>query len=104
MKCQQNLVTRGDIFRLNSHPAVFWIQNPQNTITNNIAVSSVNGSGFEFAIPLGKQETAPLGGKVNLRSLPILEFAGNEAHSNRQFGVRAYRFKTGKPDETDCLN
>ena len=73
------LVTRGNILPTDMRPAVFWIQNPINTLTNNIAVSSQEGSGFEFAIPPGQKRIAALGGSVNLRKLPLLKFEGNEA-------------------------
>ena len=88
------LVTRGNILSTDSRASVFWIQNPLNTLTNNIAVSSRNGSGFEFEIPRVQKDIVVLGGKVDLRKLPLLKFEGNEAHSNRTFGVRAYLLDT----------
>ncbi len=87
-------VNPGQILRTDMSPAVFWIQNPVNTITNNIAVGSLRGSGFEFAIIPGRHKIPALGGAVEPRKLPLLRFEGNETHSNGRFGVRAYRFNT----------
>ena len=56
------LVNPGKILATDHAPAVFWIQNPLNSLSNNIAVSSVGGSGFEFAIPGGTRDIPALGG------------------------------------------
>ena len=87
-------VKPGQILKSDRFPAVFWIQNPQNTLINNIAVSSFKGNGFEFAIPGGQIDIPPIGGQVTPRKLPLLKFEGNEAYSNGRFGVRVYRFNT----------
>jgi hypothetical protein len=82
-----------------SRAAGFWIQNPQNDLTGNVAVSSA-GSGFDYALPARAPEVIPFN-KENLeaslseqtlpRQLKILGFADNEAHSNRGDGFRLYR-------------
>ena len=44
------LVTRGDILVSDRYASIFWVQNAHNSVTNNIAVSSKHGDGFQFAI------------------------------------------------------
>ena len=93
------LVKPGKIRPDDRRPAGFWIQNPVNKIVNNIAVSSY-GDGFGLAIPQRAPEVIPFNEEniresswrqLNPRKLRILEFNGNEAHSNRVDGVRIYR-------------
>jgi len=85
------MVTRGEILSSDRYPAVFWIQNPANSLRNNIAVSSIHGSGFELAIPGGSSDIPALGGRVVPQKLPLFEFVSNEAHSNARFGLKVYR-------------
>jgi len=97
-------VKPGKILRSDRSPAVFWIQNPHNTLINNIAVSSFKGSGFEFAIPSGQIDIPPIGGQVTPRNLPLLKFEGNEAYSNGRFGVKVYRFNTPKGHRSELAD
>jgi hypothetical protein len=64
-----------------SRPATFWITNPDNVVRGNVAAGS-NGFGFWYALPnhpTGMSTTAA----VWPRLIPLREFAGNVAHSNR---------------------
>lgn len=84
--------------------AGFWIQNPENNITDNVAVSSA-GSGFDLSIPESAPQVIPFNeanflGSVNQATTPrmlrISAFAGNEAHSNRADGIHLYRLNPVK--------
>lgn len=61
-------------------PSIFWIVNPNNTVTNNVAVEAQNG--FWYAMP-----DKPVGISVNCceplepRRVPLLLFKNNVAHS-----------------------
>jgi hypothetical protein len=80
--------------------AGFWVQNPRNNLTDDVAVSCA-GSGFDLSIAdkapdvvpfniqnfLESNNTAP----VFPRNLKITAFVGNEAHSNRGDGLHLYR-------------
>eukprot|EP01117_Protostelium_nocturnum_P017612 TRINITY_DN719_c0_g1_i4.p1 TRINITY_DN719_c0_g1~~TRINITY_DN719_c0_g1_i4.p1 ORF type:complete len:1277 (-),score=435.67 TRINITY_DN719_c0_g1_i4:179-4009(-) len=68
---------------------VFWITNPANTFTNNVAVGGFHG--FWFAMPekprnLGAKYWA-LNDTMQPRRLPLVLFDGNIAHSNRANGM-----------------
>jgi cell migration-inducing and hyaluronan-binding protein len=69
-----------------SRAATFWITNPDNTFRGNVAAGST-GFGFWFALP-----ASPTGlstGASDLpRNLPLREFSGNVAHSNRRPGLQ----------------
>jgi cell migration-inducing and hyaluronan-binding protein len=66
-------------------PATFWITNPDNSYTHNVAAGS-RGFGFWCAFP-----AAPTGlstGEPNLpRTTPLREFSDNVAHSNNDAGL-----------------
>ena len=95
------LVTRGDILVSDRYASIFWVQNAHNSVTNNIAVSSKHGDGFQFAIPAGRKEIAAMGGNVEIRKLPLLKFEGNETHSNKKFGVKVSNLYTPPFDMSD---
>ena len=105
------LVKPGKIRPDDRRPAGFWIQNPVNRIINNIAVSSY-GDGFGLAIPKRTPEVIPFD-RDNLeesswrqlrpRRMRILEFSGNEAHSNRIDGVRIYRLDKSDDKKLNIL-
>ncbi len=80
------LPNKGKLIPSDDTPAAFWSENPQNRFTNNIAV----GGYWGFAIlPSDRmKEISDLGGMINLRSLPLLQFDNNEAHHNN-FGVES---------------
>jgi len=68
-----------------SRPSEFWITNPDNTISDNVAAGS-RGFGFWCAFP-----AAPTGlstGQPDLpRTTPLRQFSGNSAHSNGSGGL-----------------
>jgi hypothetical protein len=83
--------------------AGFWVQNPRNNLTGNIAVSN-SGSGFDYSLT----ETAPIVIPFNLpnfqaslnqattpTTLTVTAFAKNEAHSNADDGFHQYRLDMG---------
>jgi len=70
-------------------PAVFWVTNPANVVTNNVAASS-EGTGFWYALP--EHPTGPSyfvfdGESWFNRRTPLGEFSGNMAHSNASDGL-----------------
>jgi hypothetical protein len=68
-------------------PATFWMTNPDNTWRDNVAAGS-EGHGFWLALPehpTGLSTTAA----VWPQYLPLREFSGNVAHSNRINGLHA---------------
>ncbi len=82
--------------------AGFWVQNPRNNLTWNIAVSSA-GSGFDLSIPDSAPDVVPfdLGNfhaSLNQATTPtvlsITAFRNNEAHSNGGDGLHLYRLDT----------
>jgi len=80
-------------------PAGYWVQNPRNNFTRNIAVSA-GGSGFDLSFPDKAPEVIPFSlgnflGSLNQATTPtvlsITEFSNNEAHSNAGDGFHLYR-------------
>lgn len=70
-------------------PALFWITNPANVVTNNVAASS-EGTGFWYALP--EHPTGPSyvvfdGASWYNRRTPLGAFSGNLAHSNASDGL-----------------
>jgi hypothetical protein len=92
--------------------AGFWVQNPMNNVTGNIAVST-SGSGFDFSIPGDAPEVIPFDGK-NLNEslsqkttptvLAISSFTGNEAHSNGGDGFHLYRLDQGNSTDYNVFS
>jgi hypothetical protein len=92
--------------------AGFWVQNPMNYLTGNIAVSA-SGSGFDFSIPGDSPDVIPLDGK-NLNEslsqkttptvLAISSFEGNEAHSNSGDGFHLYRLDQGNSTDYNVFS
>jgi len=79
--------------------AGFWIQNPVNNLTGDVAVSAT-GNGFDFAIPDSAPQVIPFNqanfdASVNQatipRSLKVTAFVNSEAHSNGGDGIHLYR-------------
>ena len=63
------------------NPAAYWITNPSNTLTDNVAAGT-DGSGFWYALP--EHPTGPsaaVGGSVWPRHTVLGTFEGNLAHS-----------------------
>jgi cell migration-inducing and hyaluronan-binding protein len=65
--------------------ATFWITNPDNTIRGNVAAGS-EGFGFWYALPASPTGLSS-GSALLPRTLPLREFSGNVAHSNRRPGL-----------------
>ncbi|MEP6572436.1 MAG: G8 domain-containing protein [Gemmatimonadota bacterium] len=66
-------------------PATFWITNPDNTFTANVAAGS---RGFGFWIALPASPTGLSSGQPDLpRTTPLRNFSDNVAHSNRSGGL-----------------
>jgi hypothetical protein len=92
--------------------AGFWVQNPMNSVTGNIAVSA-SGSGFDFSIPGNAPEVIPVDAK-NLNEslsqkttptvLTINSFTGNEAHSNAGDGFHLYRLDQGNSTDYNIFS
>ncbi len=81
------ILTRGgSIIPSDATSSVFWLENPYNRLTNNIAVDG-HLYGYWYAVPDLIEQIGSLGA-VNLRSLPILQFENNEAHNNGYYGLR----------------
>ncbi len=73
----------GFITPQNRSPASYWITNPNNTITNNVAAGT-HGTGFWFAFPqkpLNLSSTHPRFVNLEPYKEPIGAFSGNTAHS-----------------------
>jgi hypothetical protein len=86
------LTTRGTLIPSDTYAAIFWTQNPLNTYTHNRAVGGRRG--FVFDIPNRAMDLPGIGKKVNLRSLSVLRFEENTAHSNPVGGLRAHGLAT----------
>eukprot|EP00026_Physarum_polycephalum_P000947 Phypoly_transcript_00948.p1 GENE.Phypoly_transcript_00948~~Phypoly_transcript_00948.p1 ORF type:complete len:1187 (+),score=204.39 Phypoly_transcript_00948:86-3646(+) len=81
------VVNVGPMIPSDQTPSVFWITNPNNTFTNNVAVGGEFG--FWFSLPLH-----PIGmsaGQTNVypRYTPLLQFDNNLAHSADDSGIFA---------------
>ncbi|NJM37221.1 MAG: right-handed parallel beta-helix repeat-containing protein [Akkermansiaceae bacterium] len=66
-------------------PSSYWITNPNNTIENNIATSTL-GSGFWFALPdepVGASASDPRLNGIRPRTNDLVSFQGNRAFSTR---------------------
>ena len=68
-------------------PATFWMTNPDNTWRGNVAAGS-EGHGFWLALPEHPTGLSTTAG-VWPQYVPLREFAGNVAHSNRIHALHA---------------
>ncbi len=66
-------------------PATFWLTNPDNIVTRNVAAGSV-GFGFWYALPAAPTGLSSGQGDAPRRT-PLGEFSDNVAHSNRRPGL-----------------
>jgi len=92
--------------------AGFWVQNPRNNLTGNIAVSSA-GSGFDFSIPDSAPDVVPFNlgnfqASLNQATTPtvlsITAFRNNEAHSNGGDGLHLYRLDTDSRSDMNVFS
>ncbi len=68
----------------NRTPASYWITNPQNTFEDNVAAGT-EGTGFWFAFPerpMGQSANDARFSSMRPRTLPLISFQGNSAHSS----------------------
>lgn len=91
-------VKPGRLLPSDDRPAAFWIQNPVNTYVDNIAVGSEEGDGFQFVLPHRRMDIPGFGPQTSIRSLAVLRFEGNEAHSNALAGLRTYPLNQDESD------
>ena len=81
----------------NSGPSTFWISNPANSWTGNVAAGSA-GNGFWFELRLEVRPPTSLmalsTGMVP-RTLPLKLFLNNVAHSNTIVGLRKFLLSVG---------
>lgn len=69
-----------------ANPATFWITNPDNRVTGNVAAGST-GFGFWYALP-AEPTGLSTGEPDRPRLTPLGEFQDNVAHSNRRAGLQ----------------
>ncbi|KAG1658049.1 hypothetical protein FOA52_004208 [Chlamydomonas sp. UWO 241] len=73
------------LLNTDSSPATFWITNPNNTWTNNVAGGSEAGYGFWFRL-----QDHPDGPSYTPDVCPKYTFSNNVAHSNALYGLRLH--------------
>ena len=78
----------------NSGPSTFWISNPANSWTGNVAAgSAANGYWFQLLFDvLPPTSLMALSAGMVPRTLPLKLFLDNVAHSNFQHGLRELTF------------
>jgi len=76
----------GNLIPSDARASVFWTMNPMNSFTNNVAVDG-GYYGFHFFIPNMLVFVPDFETKVNLRSLPNLEFKNNVSYNNKHAGL-----------------
>ena len=90
----------GELIPSDETPAVFWMQNPVNTWTNNIAVQG-GYYGFHFDVPDDEHDEKDHDRPMNLGSLAIQKFENNESHNNGVYGLRTSAGHASHEDEHD---
>jgi len=83
------IITKRELI-LHGASSVFWTQNPMNEYRDNVAVNGYYW-GFLFEIPNSNVELPNSDKRINLRSLPSLEFEGNTAYNFRGGGMKVIR-------------
>lgn len=74
-----------EVIPSDSEAAVFWITNPDNTLTDNVAAGGGNGFWYAFPEhPTGLSKTATTDRSIFPRRTPLGLFSDNIAHSNYQ--------------------
>ena len=68
------------LLTFDKNPAAYWITNPSNTQTGNVAAGT-DGSRFWYALPEHTTGPAAAGGSVWSRHTALSSFKGNPAHS-----------------------
>ena len=70
-------------------PAVFWITNPYNTFTNNVAAGS-DAYGYWFKLPKTPEGASASATDFCPNLMPLLKFENNTAHSSDKYGLRIF--------------
>lgn len=70
-------------------PAVFWVTNPDNEVTNNVAVASDN-YGFWYRPEIAATGTSSHTPDVHPVNERLGTYRGNTAHSHGRYGLRIY--------------
>ena len=84
--------TATSLLHTDQTPAAFWITNPDNDFTGNVAAGSER-YGFWFSLPAkpsGPSASMPLAVDMCPIHSPLLRFADNKAHSCRKNGLHIY--------------
>lgn len=84
------VVNPGTVIPTDANPSIFWITNPNNTFTNNVAVGGVFG--FWFSLPLHPMALTAYQTWVYPRYTPLIKFDGNLAHSASRNGIHSDDF------------
>ncbi|MGH2735444.1 MAG: G8 domain-containing protein, partial [Actinomycetota bacterium] len=82
------LVTRSSdepLLPSDERPATFWITNPDNVVTGNVAAGS-EGIGFWYALP-ERPTGLSSGSELRPTMTPLGKFSGNVSHSNGGMGL-----------------
>lgn len=80
-------VNPGTLIPSDSQPSIFWVTNPNNTLTNNVAVGGVFG--YWFSLPLHPIGLTSYQTWVYPRFTPLISFTNNTAHSASIDGFHA---------------
>eukprot|EP01091_Cochliopodium_minus_P013326 TRINITY_DN426_c0_g1_i1.p1 TRINITY_DN426_c0_g1~~TRINITY_DN426_c0_g1_i1.p1 ORF type:complete len:1254 (-),score=327.70 TRINITY_DN426_c0_g1_i1:86-3814(-) len=89
-----------EIIPSDTQASVFWIPNPLNFFTGNVASGGTFGFWYVFPVkPNGKSEAKYANDNMmSPRKMPLGSFSNNVAHSNRDSGVMVDEFQN--PDGT----
>lgn len=80
----------GSLTATDGRSSIFWISNPYNVYKNNVAVGAYY-HGYYFSISNKWVEYSAMVDKVNLKSLPTLEFENNHSYNTRHSALKIER-------------
>eukprot|EP00966_Prymnesium_polylepis_P243914 5641344-Prymnesium_polylepis.1 len=80
------------LLTVDATPATYWITNPDNYISANVAAGSTHYGFWFFPEPKvrGASASEPGAAEVCPQGVQLLYFADNEAHSNGRYGLRIF--------------
>lgn len=84
------VVNPGTLIPTDANPSIFWITNPNNTWTNNVAVGGVFG--FWFSLPIKPLGLTAYQTWVYPRFTTLIQFDNNLAHSASRNGIHCDDF------------